>query len=202
VINHASGVAALAKHRAEVSAAKHLHVLGALETVASSGDLITVAAVARQAQVSREFIYSHDDLKLAIHNARERATHHIPDLTTPSGREKSLLAERKTLLRRIEREASTIEAMTDQIGEFERQRQVWLGSQLAALTDAPAQELRVENERLNQRVIELSKQINSLEPVVAGLREELRISRIAHAEALREVDARHDNITYLQPKTE
>ena len=193
-----NGVGALTQHRAQVSAAKRLHVIEAIEAITADGAAVTVAAVARKANVSREFIYSHDELRNGIELARERAAREVP-VASAKGQEKSLRAERETLLSRIARDRATIATMSDQIIDFQKQRQVWLGSQLAALTDTPAQEMRVENDRLNQRVIDLQRELDSITHVVLGLREELRISRIPYAEALRELDARHDNVTYLSP---
>jgi len=189
------GIEALQKHRAAVSVAKRLQVVAAIEELVGEGRPMNVAEVARRAEVSREFVYSHSELIRAVEDGRRRIASQVPDPSTAVGRERSLTVERDALLRRVARDGAQMLTMTTQIEEYERQRKIWLGAQLASYTDpVVTDELRAENERLNQRVIDQSRELDTLRSALSGLREDLRLSRLAHADALGERINNHDNV--------
>jgi hypothetical protein len=66
-------VAGLRRYPTEESDRKQLSVIGVLNELLNQDGDITVSTVSRSAGVSREFIYSHDHLIVAVRKAAERS---------------------------------------------------------------------------------------------------------------------------------
>ncbi|MFC4117012.1 DUF6262 family protein [Nonomuraea zeae] len=79
-------VAALHRARADEAARKRQAVLDTLQKMAGNGVRVTLDLVARQADVSRQFLYSDSELRASVEQARNTppsAPHH--DLSEDSG---------------------------------------------------------------------------------------------------------------------
>lgn len=144
---------------------------------------VTVSAVAQRARVSRQFIYSHPDLKTAV-DAAGRS--HQPSITDGPARtdvEAGLLADRGTLVAKINRQRTTLAELRARVADLERQRQRWLGDQLLgqeAITPEEHSELRLTVNRLMSDKETLRRTVEQLRRVNGVLEAELAASREAH----------------------
>jgi hypothetical protein len=183
-----ASVRALRNHQVERSKRKSLEVLKAVEDLASENSPITVAAVCRVAQVSREFVYSHPVLHEAVvRAARQSKERSAADLPSDTNFMHGLKADRATLLRKIQRQREQIEEQKGQLAAAERQRKLRLGMQLDGedvLNPAILTELRFSNEKLMTDNTVLTRQISELKRLVAVLESQYAASRQAHAEDL------------------
>lgn len=144
---------------------------------------ITVAAVARQASVSREFIYSHTELHQAIRTAARQIRAGTP--TNRAGETSTAFrAERTTLLAQIQKHRATITALHTRVEQLDNQRRRWLGSQLTDLIIDPDTHaaVRRDNDRLTSQNTTLQQQLAAAHGAVEQLERELAASRRAHAE--------------------
>lgn len=185
-----ASVIALRKHAEARTRVKKAQVVASLHDHIVNRAPINVSAIARAAGVSREFLYEHAELVAAVKKAQAQQ----PLTDTPSGhtspRESSLLAERATLMRKIQTQATQLNEADVEIQDLRAQRERWLGAQLDQLMQpARLSELVSENEQLTMRVLELTRRCEGLDRAATTLTEELRISRIAHAETLSQMDA-------------
>ena len=195
----AAGLRAMHTERAENSRAKSVATADAISALVWEEVPLTVAAVARRAGVSREFIYSHPELKEAIRRARADIAQRRLSISDAHTGDFALRAERTTLLARNEGLRAQLEAQNQELTKLRKQREQWLGNQLDSLANAvPQPELRAENERLNDRVIELHRDLESALRTIAGLEEDLRISRSAHAQSINELTRGIGGVTSLQ----
>jgi hypothetical protein len=177
-------VAALRQHAAQRSEQKRRAVLEAIHRLTQDSSEITISSVARRAEVSREFIHSHPQLRHAVHTAAKTARQTVRTASRPDAGA-GLRAERSTLLAQVERQRSVIAQQRKRIDELERQRQRWLGDQLAELVvidpDTHAA-VRIENDRLATENAEVKQQLSAARRNVQQLEAELAASRRAHAE--------------------
>lgn len=146
---------------------------------------VTIAAVARTAGVSREFIHSHENLHTAVITAaKEVRLYHAGDgRPRPPGTDKGTKADRITLLAQISKQRERIEMQSARIADLELQRQKWLGTQLANFDGANPEvltELRITNERLmvdksmlKSSAIELRRQNEILQMDLSAARQAL-----------------------------
>lgn len=195
-----SAVAALRRARTEDSAKKQNAVLATLDRVVAQGTEVSISTVARESGVSRQFIYTHRPLREAITNASAAATELVSRNTRGPDMAAGLRADRRILAAKIERQATTIAELNDQVQAFENQRQRWLGSQLnrGATIDPEAHaELRITNERLMAENMALVAQIAELRRITTILEADLAASRQAHAEDVASLNASSTDVTVL-----
>lgn len=188
-MSSAKSVEALRRSRAEQAATKQAAVLAAIALLSEEGKDITVSAVARAAQVSREFIHSHPHLHEAVGAAARAARRDGPKVVvaTSSHLLRGQRADRSTLLAQVERLRARVAEQDDRLSDLQRQRQRWLGSQLpgagGALIDPEVHaELRITNERLTAENTNLLRRVEELRRLVSILEADLAASRQAHAE--------------------
>lgn len=179
---------ALRAHRAQVSLAKREAVLAALDDSADLPGQISVAAVARRAGVSREFIHSHPDLHDRVKQVaawRAEAQRRIEGAHADA--REGRVADRSTLMTKVLRQRNQIEALTARVQQLETARARHLGEQLISLDAAPvmgAEESRVTAEHLATVNERLQRELDEATRLVARLRDELGGARQALAEAL------------------
>lgn len=188
-MTEAPGVIALRAYRAEQSKLKRQRVVEVIAELRDNGMPVSVTGVARSASVSREFIYSHQDLVTALRRAQSSTPPLAPRRTSVPAREAALLAERQTFIAKIEAQQKLLEAAQESLSDLEKQRERWMGAQLDQMMQpARVTELVSENEQLTRRLIELTKLTDAQERSLRTLQEELRISRLAHSETAAELD--------------
>lgn len=151
--------------------------------------MISVASVSRAAGVSREFVHSHEHLREAVRQAARLARDARSPAARSSGAEttQGLRADRAALIAHVERLRATVSEQRRSMQAHEQQRQLWLGSQLAANYPSESEaliQLRLAGERLTQKNIALQRELENSRSIVALLEEELAASRQAHAEDL------------------
>ncbi|GAA4091917.1 DUF6262 family protein [Nocardioides kongjuensis] len=189
-----TAVEALREHRAQESQRKRESVAQAVAEMLTSGGAITVSAVATRAGVSRQFIYSHQDLYQTVQEAtraprQRQVPRQQPDV------ELGLRADRNTLMTKVNRQKAVIENQQERINELEQMRRRWLGDQLSSATSVDPEEhaelrlscdrLVAENARLNRTIIDL-RRINEI------LKSDLTASRQAHAEDMAQYSQKHE----------
>lgn len=192
-------VDALRQYRARESENKKLDVLSALEELRTGGGRVTIAAVARLARVSREFIHSHEALHSAIAGAANNsAARRSSDSTrTRNGAEATLRADRATLISRVERDKKTITELKSLVSELQVQRRRWLGSQLdsPATVDPEAHaELRFTYERLIADAQKTTRQLAEARRLVEVLESDLAATRQAYSEDVERLSAGTENV--------
>jgi hypothetical protein len=179
-----AAVEALREHRALESQRKRESVAQAVAEMLTSGGAITVSAVATRARVSRQFIYSHQDLRRTVQDAT-RAPRQGQVFRDRRDVELGLRADRHTLMAKVDRQKAVIDEQRRRIDELEQLRRRWLGDQLGSVTAVDPEEhaelrlacdrLVVDNSRLNRTIIEL-RRLNEI------LESDLAASRQAHAD--------------------
>jgi hypothetical protein len=171
--------AALREARRRDSLTKRARVLQALTELEDAGDPISVAALARRAQVSTWLVYSEGVREhLTAAQARQAAA---PATQRRSGRSPST-ASLRTDLELARAEIATLRAERDQLRNGMRQQ---LGRSLDALSSAELASRVAELNQLNQQLAEhnhrlggenatLAKQVEDLEAELAAARTSLR----------------------------
>jgi hypothetical protein len=97
---------AASRRRAEDT---HQRALAALRRMDTAGDPITFEAIAREAGVSRSWLYTHNDLRTEIQRLRDRHRP-APPPPTPPDRQRASTA---SLLRRLQAAAERIRRLED-----------------------------------------------------------------------------------------
>lgn len=181
-------IQALLVHRTEESARKQRDVLESIAALMEQDQRVTIAAVSRAANVSREFIYSHADLriavKLAAQNSADAQKGHITSAqsTRPS---RAATAERIMLLSRIERQQTQIRELEARNADLDRQRKLWMGSQLRGhefIDPEIHAEIRAAHDRLLDENIKMARSVSEARRLISILEDDLAASRQAHAE--------------------
>ena len=184
-------IKALQQARARESGRKKDSVADALRALVDEQGVITVSAVARRAGVSRQFIYSHEELKNMVEVVAVRSSRTSPDRgwdAMRAGRQSTSTA----LAARISMQKETISALREKLEEIERERRRWLGDQLRdrmSVSVADCAELRVTCDRLASDADFLRKECEQLRRTNIVLESDLAASRQAHAEDI----ASHQN---------
>ncbi|WP_319004627.1 DUF6262 family protein [Arthrobacter sp. SO3] len=187
-MSHRKTIDGLQRHRREQSEQKQRNVLQAIQSLTYEEREISIAAVSRRAQVSREFIHSHAHLHSAVTQAAKQVkeARQNGQSTSPSSDiALGLRADRTTLLSRLEKQRVQISDQQNRLQKFDRDRQRWLGVQLERddTVDPEAHtKLRVENERLSAENTTLSRQVADLRRTLGIVEEKLAASKQAHAE--------------------
>jgi cell division protein FtsB len=171
---------ALAAARRRDSTRRRQRVLNALDRLAGAGEEISVAAVARAAQVDRSFLYRHHDLRAQIlqRAAQSQSEASLPRATTVS--RQSLLADLANLRahnERLRRQVNKLaQRLSDALGE-----EVFRASGLGA----PAAD---ETEALRRRVADLEQTVLDLRRQLQERTEELEAARAANRDLMAEVN--------------
>lgn len=196
-------IEALRRHRVAESEVKRQQVLRAIEDFIQKGEAITIAAVARAAGVSREFIHSHSNLRESVtdaaRTARDRREAEITSDTDASAR--SLQADRLTLIAEVQRLRRRLSERDSELVKLKDLRKRWLGSQLPDpnRVDPEAHaELRNTNERLIADKANLTARVSELGRLASALESDLAAARQALAEELAGASLQ-DNVTILRP---
>lgn len=164
-------VDALRAARVADSKAKQQAVRDALAEAVEAGVPFTVSAIAEQAGVSRQFLYSHPDLRALVETS-VRTPRKRPVRPAANGDvEDGLRATQTTLAAKVERQRITITELRARLEDLEAQRKRWLGSQLESRATidpvehadlrAAADRLMDDNAALRRKVAELER-LNSM----------------------------------------
>lgn len=187
-MDDSAGVAALRMFTAQRTRSKKQQVAAAIQAQCDAGVRVTVSGIARDAAVSREFIYEHAELLAAVKRARTRPPAVAGKVVDPSSREQALVAEKTTLIAKVRQQAVELEDARGKLEELSGQRERWLGAQLDQMMQpARVEELVAENGQLTRRLFELTRLCETQQRSIKTLEEELRIARLAHAETAAEL---------------
>jgi chromosome segregation ATPase len=170
-----SGEAMVARRRLD-SQLKHQRVIAALDARLAAGQDLSVAGLARQAGVSRKFIYAHPDLRARIEERAEQANR--------AGTARAV-ADGRVTIASLRADAANAKAqnhrLREQLRTLEQRLSMLLGQQIASEIDPagyePPDQLRAQLESALARVFEL-------EEALADSREELDAVREINRELL------------------
>ena len=128
-------------------------VNAAITQARNDGQDLTVAAIARRANVNRSFLYRHSDLLAQLHQAQKTP----PDATVtgPAASQASLAADLANAQERNSRLNARVRQLENKLSGALGQ-QVWRESGLGTPDEAEQLKLRIVH--LEQQVVELSKQ--------------------------------------------
>lgn len=171
--------AELRQARRRDSATKRARVLQTLAELEAAGESITVAALARRAQVSTWLVYS-EGIREHLHAARARQAAR-PAVDRRSGRSPST-ASLRTDLELARAEVSTLRAERDQLRNGMRHR---LGRDLDTLSGAGSSTRIAELIQLNQQLAEQNHQLDGDNAVLAARVAELEADLAAARTGLR-----------------
>ncbi len=169
------GDAMVAKRRLD-SQLKHERVIAAVDERLAAGHELSIAALARQAGVSRKFIYAHSDLRDRIEQrARQSA----------GTRTSRAVADGRVTIASLRADAANAKAqnarLREQVRALEGRLSAMLGRQIASEIDPtgyePPDQLRAQLESAQSRVFELEESL-------ADAREELEAVREINRELL------------------
>ena len=118
-------VIAAARRRA---AATRKRAVTALRRMENTGAPITFDAVAREAQVSRSWLYNQDDLRAEVERLRQQPPHSMPTTAIPNRQR----ASNDSLLRRLEIAATRIKHLEAENKQLRDALALALGEQRAA----------------------------------------------------------------------
>lgn len=182
-MRNGAAVDALRANRAETSRRKRVQVLRALDEMPRLGVDINRSSVARHAEVTRQFLYSHPDLLTAITEAQRRPSvqpGHAPDDDADQG----LRVTQSVLTKKVEGQRKKIANLRGQLAEAEAQRSRWLGAQLDSQNSVDVEahaELRLAHNRAVSEVESLQRTVDELRRLNQVLEAELAASREAHS---------------------
>jgi hypothetical protein len=169
------GEAMVARRRLD-SQVKREQVIAAVDARLATGQQLSVAALARQAGVSRKFIYAHPDLRARIEQRVRQSTE--------AGTARAVADERVTIASLRADTANTKaqnERLRKQVRALEQRLSVTLGRQIASEIDPtgyePADQLRAQLEDAKARMFDV-------EEALADAREELAAAREINRELL------------------
>lgn len=191
-----SSTEGLRAHHARVSISKQEAVLAAIDNFADQNAIVSVAAVARIAGVSREFIHSHAELhkrvkQLTLRQSAAQLLVQSDHADIDAGR----VADKSTLMRKVLRQRSEIEDLSAQVSKLKAGRARYLGEQLLLLDASPRvddEEASVTLERLRTDNDQLRRELDEAMLLVARLRDDLGGARLALAQALTPDDLPND----------
>jgi chromosome segregation ATPase len=158
---------------------KRERVTAAVDACLASGREVTIAGVARQASVSRKFIYSHPDLRAELELRALQATRSSNSTALASARVTgaSLRADTENYKAQTHR-------LRQQVTALERRLSETLGNQLAN-TLPPDERLELGDQNACQpRLEESEARVFELEEALAAAREELDAVREINRELL------------------
>lgn len=172
---------AVAMHgqRRLASQLKRERVAGALDACLAAGSEITVAAIARQAGVSRKFIYSHPDLRAELELRAVRATQSggATGLADARVTGASLRADAENYKAQNQRLRQQLRALEGRLSET-------LGSQIAAALPRDERSEHGDHDALLERLEQSEGRAFELEEALAAASEELDAVREINRELL------------------
>lgn len=168
-------IAALHRARARQAARKRQDVLETLQTMTGNGVRATFDLVARQAGVSRQFLYSDPELRTAVEQARSRPpSNPLRDVTGDAdGLRTDLLLAREEIKRPRAENAKLKTKLIQQVASSQ------LTSDDEALREPTA------------RNAELVREASSLRRQLATAHEDLAAARDANRDLMTELNRRH-----------
>lgn len=169
------GEAMIAGRRLD-SQVKHQRVIATVDARLAAGRELSVAGIARQAGVSRKFIYAHPDLRARIEERAEQANRAATATAVADGR---------VTIASLRADAANAKAqnhrLREQLRAQEQRLSMLLGQQIASEIDPagyePADQLRSQLKTAEARMFEL-------EEALADSREELDAVREINRELL------------------
>jgi uncharacterized coiled-coil protein SlyX len=149
---------------------KHERVIAAADARLAAGHELSIAALARQAGVSRKFIYAHPDLRDRI---EERARQSAGTGTS------SAIADGRVTIASLRTDAANAKAqnarLREQVRTLEQRLSAMLGQQIANEIDPtgyePPDQLRAQLERAQERVFELEETLADVQEELEAVRE-------------------------------
>lgn len=168
-------IAALHQARAQETARKRQDVLDTLRAMTGNGVRVTFDLVARQARVSRQFLYSDPELRAAVEHARSRPpSTPLHDHTGDAdGLRTDLLLAREEIKRLRSENAKLKTKLIQHVAS----------SQLAS-DDEALRELTARN-------AELARETSSLRRQLATAHEDLAAARDTNRDLMTELNRRH-----------
>jgi chromosome segregation ATPase len=178
-----TAVARLTEARRADSRAKAAAVHAALDAAVTAGRPLTVAAVARQAGVSRRFIYDHPELRAAIELAATEAVARF------SGR---LAATAQVTAASLRADLANTRAenqrLRQQVRVLEQRLSHVLGQELAA--ELAASGVIATDPTLQEQIASLQAQIGALESELRHRDDDLEGARQANRDLMAELNRR------------
>lgn len=173
---------ALRTARQRDSAEKRARTADAIQTLIQTGHAVSVAAVATAANVSRQFVYSHEDLLLAVESAmRSQRQNRVAAQRQPRNTSVALESIKSDLL--IAQEE--IKRLRAENSEMREALRLQLGAELESQDERRAADLLADKarqvERLTNEVEDLRARTERQERQIADLQEELTAERRADA---------------------
>lgn len=169
------GQAMVAQRRLD-SQLKRQRVMAAVDARLATGHELSVAVIARQAGVSRKFIYAHPELRAQIEQRAQQATE-----TSKS----KALADGRVTIASLRADAANANAqnrrLREQIRGLEQRLSAMLGREIAGEIDPAAYE---PPEQLHAQLESARAQVFELEEALAEAREELEAVREINRELL------------------
>jgi chromosome segregation ATPase len=169
---------ALALARRRDSTRRRQRVLGALERLSAAGEEISVAGVARAADVDRSFLYRHHDLRAQI---LERGAQSQPDTSIP----RTTQVSRQSLLADLANSRAENERLRRQVNKLAKRLSEVLGEEVFRASGLGGPN---DTEQLRRRVAELEQTTVDLRQQLKERAEELEAARAANRELMAEVN--------------
>ncbi len=173
----ATAVEALTLARRQDSTRRQ-RVLNALERLAGAGEELSVAAVARAAQVDRSFLYRHHDLRAQI---LQRAAQAPPDASLP----RTTQVSRQSLLADLANLRAHNERLRRHNAKLARRLSEVLGEEVFRASGLGGSD---QTEALRRRVGELEQTTADLRQQLQERTEELEAARATNRELMAEVN--------------
>jgi regulator of replication initiation timing len=165
---------ALALARRRDSTRRRQRVLGALERLSAAGEEISVAGVARAADVDRSFLYRHHDLRAQI---LERGAQSQPDTSMP----RSTQVSRQSLLADLANLRGHNERLRRQVNKLARRLSELIGEEVFRASGLGGPD---DTEQLRRRVTEVEQTVLDLRQQLEERTEELDAARMANRELM------------------
>jgi cell division protein FtsB len=173
-----TAIQALALARRRDSTRRRQRVLDALERLSGAGEEISVAAVARTANVDRSFLYRHHDLRAEI---LSRAAQAQPDASLP----RTTQVSRQSLLADLANLRAHNERLRRQVNKLARRLSEALGEEVFRASGLGGPD---DTEALRRRVAELEQTVLDVRRQLEERTEELDAARTTNRDLMAEVN--------------
>jgi chromosome segregation ATPase len=173
-----TAIEALALARRQDSTRRRQRVLDTLERLASAGEEISVAAVARAANVDRSFLYRHHDLRAEI---LTRATQAQPDASMP----RTTQVSRQSLLADLANLRAHNERLRRQVNKLARRLSEALGEEVFRASGVGGAD---DTEALRRRIADLEQTVSDMCQQLEERTEELDAARTTNRDLMAEVN--------------
>jgi len=149
---------------------KHERVIATVDARLTAGQELSVAAIARQAGVSRKFIYAHPDLRAQIEQRASRSA---------TAGATGAVADGRVTIASLRAEAANAKAqnsrLREQLRSLERRLSATLGREIASQIDPEGYEhpdqLRAQLDDAHARVFELEEALADAQEELEAVRE-------------------------------